>query len=291
MPRIVDAHVHVFATRDQGLAFQRGNPNPERKGDLAELLRLMDEAGVDESVMLLYIPSWDMYKSRLKQVSEDEARSVVLQRIHDYNDWGVAAAGEHPGRLRAMVGVDPNIMDAAMLREEVASRVAAGASGVKIVLQAMETRANDRRLWPVYETCQDLDVPMLMQAGGRHWSEDPWGRPRYFSEVFESFPRLRIILAHLGAGFEDETVELTNRFPNCFTDVSSRLIPNAIQETLPPPRLVSLVRQIGVGQVLFGTNYPGGGPGPYLAALRDLPLTANEFDAIAGENAATVFRQ
>lgn len=289
MSRLIDAHVHVFPTPEQGRNYQRADPHPVRNGDLSELLAIMDRAGIETAVMLMFIPSLDMYKQQVKRLPEQDARDLVVDRIKRYNEWGVDAAKQNPGKLRVMVGADPNLMDAASIREEISSRIAAGASGAKFVPRALDMKPGDPRLAPAYEVCQELRAPILFQSGGLLHGEDPLGRPGNFAGTLSSYPGLRIILAHLGAGFEDETVDVANRYPNCFTDLSGWLGPNKNHPPLPPDQLVDLIRRIGVDRVLFGTNYPGNDPESYARNLDELPLSREERDAIAFENVERVF--
>jgi predicted TIM-barrel fold metal-dependent hydrolase len=289
MARLIDAHVHVFPTPEQGRNYQRADPNPARNGDLPELLAIMDRAGIESAVMLMFIPSLDMYKQQAKRLPEQDARDLVVDRIKRYNEWGVSAVKDHPSKLRVMVGADPNLMDATALRDEIGGRIAAGASGGKFVPRALDMRPDDPRLAPAFEVCQELGAAILFQSGGRLHSEDPLGRPRYFAGPLARYPGVRLILAHLGSGFEDETVEMTKSYPNCFTDLSGWLGPNMNHPPLPPDQLVDLIRRIGADRVLFGTNYPGNDPESYARNLDDLPLSRAERDAIAFENVERVF--
>jgi predicted TIM-barrel fold metal-dependent hydrolase len=292
--KIIDVHVHAFRNPELGRGYQMGmgTPEPERDGDLPELLRIMETAGIEQSVLLMYMPSLPMYRRELTKSAEEEAKATVIGRIQRNNAWGLEVVKQDPDKFRVMVGVDPNLMTPEQIRAEIANGVENGASGGKIVLQSQEIRADDPRMWPLYEICQELDVPIMMQSGGnRAWGDDPYGRPKYFDKAFAAFPNVRLILAHLGVGFEDETVELASKYPNCFTDLAGRLSPHGFADALSLQQLADLIHKIGVDRVMFGTNYPGSDPVEFVEKLEQLPLSNEEKEAIAAGNTVNVFRR
>src|SRR5262249_34887350 len=153
--KIIDVHVHAFRNPELGRGYQMGmgNPEPERDGDLPELLRIMETAGIDQSVLLMYMPSLPMYRRELAKSSAKEAKATVIGRIQRNNAWGLEVVKQDPDKFRVMVGVDPNLMTPEQIKAEIGNGVANGASGGKIVLQSQEIRADDPRMWPLYEIC------------------------------------------------------------------------------------------------------------------------------------------
>ncbi|MGH8058667.1 MAG: amidohydrolase family protein, partial [Candidatus Entotheonellia bacterium] len=153
---------------------------------------------------------------------------------------------------------------------------------------------NDRRVWPVYEMAQSFGLPILAQTGDA--GEAPptgrghWGRPRYFADVAGAFPKLILILAHLGQGYESEIAVLTRRHPNVYTDTSMRLSRLGDPGKWTPAEAVTWLRLIGVDRILFGTKWPFFDPRQEIATIRDLPLTAEEKRKILGENARRALR-
>jgi predicted TIM-barrel fold metal-dependent hydrolase len=113
---------------------------------------------------------------------------------------------------------------------------------------------------------------------------DHWGRPRYFDEVLSAFPDLTLILAHMGLGYEEDVVRLTERHANVHTDTSLRLSRLGRAGNPTPAELVALIRRIGVDRTLFGTNYPFVDPRAYRERLQALPLSERERELIAYRN-------
>jgi hypothetical protein len=104
---------------------------------------------------------------------------------------------------------------------------ACGARGIVLLPGLHGFYGNDRRVWPIYEMAQSFQLPILAQSGDAGplppRGRGHWGRPRYFGDVAASFPKLRLILGHLGKGYESEIAVLTRRYPNVYTETSMRV--------------------------------------------------------------------
>ena len=271
---IIDVHTHTFKTAEMGLRWQRalGNANPPRAGTIEELLEIMRKANIVKTVMLMYTPSQFMYEARANSLptaeperskADAELKAQIIGRVIENNQWGTEVTKNYPNVL-SFLGVDPVFMSREELVKEIADKVGKGAKGVKIVPINLHMYGNDPRLWPVYEECHRRRLPLLSQAGRgparEGGAQDPWGRPKYFEEPARTFPGMKIILAHLGSGFEDEVVALTNKYPNVYADLSSRLHLIGKPGEWTKEEAVRWIRRIGTDRVMFGTNFPMNNP-------------------------------
>ena len=129
MPRLIDAHNHLVL----------------REGDEDVLLRGMDEAGVEKTVLLAIAPI------RLEfcegEIAGNEAVSAACQR--------------HPDRFLHFVGVDPREPDAGAT---VRRYVDLGAAGIKLFPPA-GYYPDDPACFALYETAADLRLPILSHTG------------------------------------------------------------------------------------------------------------------------------
>lgn len=284
--RIADAHTHLF--KDAEMADLWLGPEPRRTGLLDELTSLLDEAGIEKAVILLFHRSAELYERELAAgASAEAARQTVRAAIRDYNVWGCQAAARDK-RLVPFVGVNPRFMSASEIDEEIGSAIAMGAAGVKIIPNRFRAYADDPLLSPVYESCCAHGVPLLSQAGSYGLvpgsSADPFGRPKYFRAILQRFPDLRLILAHMGHSYEAEVAELTADFPNVHTDISLRLSGMDRPGGPSSAETVEAIRSIGADRVLFGTNYPFANPLRYVKTFEQLRLSDAERSSIAFEN-------
>lgn len=299
---IIDVHDHTFASADRGATYQRGTGRAAREivryGTIEELQGLMKEAGISRSIMLMYTPTRYMYEARIRQQQlpadpaerraiEQEVRTMMAQRMIENNEWGIKVSQQHP-EFVTFAGLDPVYMDEKTLVGEIEDKVKRGAKGVKIVLRALAIYPDDRRLWPAYERISQLGVPLTTQVGseGEAGDRGPYASPRLFEQALKEFPNLTINLVHLGRGFEEDVADLCRRFPNVYSDISSRL--GAIDDPasgMTAEWLVQFIRRCGVDRIMFGTNYPGGDPVQYARLMRALPLTDTEKELVASRNA------
>lgn len=299
---IIDVHTHTFPSIDTGVRYQRGTGRAEgeieRYGTIDELQGLMKAAGISRAVMLNFTPTRYLYEGRMartelpadpveRQRIERDVQITMAQRMIDNNEWQIEVSQQHPELLN-FAGLDPVFMDEQMLIGEIEDKVSRGASGVKIVLRALAIYADDPRLTPVYERISQLGVPITAQVGshGEAGDRGAYANPKFFEQALKRYPDLVVNCVHLGHGFEDEVADLCQRYPNAYTDVSSRL------HTVDDPHsgitrewMVDFIRRCGAEHVMFGTNYPGGGPVEYVRLLKELPLTDAERELVASGNA------
>jgi len=299
---IIDVHTHTFPSIDTGVRYQRGTGRAEgeieRYGTIDELQGLMKAAGISRAVMLNFTPTRYLYEGRMartelpadpveRQRIERDVQITMAQRMIDNNEWQIEVSQQHPELLN-FAGLDPVFMDEQTLIGEIEDKVSRGASGVKIVLRALAIYADDPRLTPVYERISQLGVPITAQVGshGEAGDRGAYANPKFFEQALKQYPDLVVNCVHLGHGFEDEVAELCQRYPNAYTDVSSRL------HTVDDPNsgitrewIVDFIRRCGPEHVMFGTNYPGGDPVEYARLLRELPLTDTERELVASGNA------
>ena len=109
---------------------------------------------------------------------------------------------------------------------------------------------NDRRFYPLYAKCNELDIAVGMQVG--HSAEvlpSDVGRPMLVDDVAIDFPNLRINLSHTGWPWVDEWCSMLWRHPNVYGDISA-YFPKSLDER--QVRFMDSSR--GRNKVLFGTN-------------------------------------
>lgn len=285
--RLIDFHTHPFPDAGYGERWQRAvGHEPRRPGTIEQLVSLMDAGRIERAVILLFPRSKERYAELVAQDrrSEAAARREIVEEIRWLNQWGCLAAEAEP-RLIPFVGINPRYMTADEIRAEIDESVARGAKGVKVIPPSMEMYGDDPSLWAVFERCSALGIPVLSQSGSGGGDppagRDHYGRPRYYAAALEAFPRLTLVLAHLGLGYEADIVDLTARYPNVYTDTSLRLSRLGAAGHWTAQELVDYIRRVGVERVLFGSNFPMTDPAAYAETLRSLPLTDDERERLA----------
>jgi predicted TIM-barrel fold metal-dependent hydrolase len=201
------------------------------------------------------------------------------------NDEVAGFVGEYPQRFRGLAAVDlARPMDAVReLRRCVRSL---GFIGLRIVPWLWGLPPDDRRYYPLYAECIELDVPVCLQVGhtGPLMSSEP-GRPiPYFENVALEFPELSIVAGHVGVPWTQEILSLATKFENLFIDTSAYKLARL------PAEFADFMRGHGAGKVMFGTNYPMLTAGECLGGLSGLGLGAEATELFLAGNARRVFR-
>jgi len=167
-----------------------------------------------------------------------------------------------------------------------------GCKGVKFQLLLQHCYANDRRLYPVYETCSELGLVVLFHTGAVAFPREfgiphitKYGHPLPIDEVAFDFPQLRIILAHMGGNYHYEALIIAEKHEHVFMDTA--YLPFFCKRMLPqvtPGQLITrAVEILGAERILYG--YEGLPP----SAVKELPLAEEAKRLILGGNAARLF--
>jgi predicted TIM-barrel fold metal-dependent hydrolase len=201
------------------------------------------------------------------------------------NDEVASCVREHPGRLLGLASVDLyRPMDAVReLRRCVRER---GFRGLRIVPWLWGLPPDDRRYYPLYAECIELDIPFCLQVGhtGPLMTSEP-GRPiPYLENVALEFPELRIVAGHIGAPWTQEIISLARKFPNLYVDTS------AYKTTRFPEDFVAFMQGRGAKKVMFGTNYPMLTAAACLEGLDSIGLGKEATELFLHENARRVFK-
>jgi predicted TIM-barrel fold metal-dependent hydrolase len=218
---IIDVHTHIFESLD---VFQKsfldnfrahkriqlgdeGYKNWEAAfdGRIETLIKDMDEAGVDKSIVLPAYPSL---------AYGDDPPKISIWRC---NEYGAEAQRKFPDRIISFVRIDPLRRDAMELL--VRALTEWGLRGVKI---HPSIPLDNIAFQPLLNKINELEVPVLI-----HMGVDPvpflakHGNPLFLDELASRFPKMKIVAAHHARGFEDLlTAVMLNRGERIYSDLA-----------------------------------------------------------------------
>jgi uncharacterized protein len=189
--------------------------------------------------------------------------------------------GAHPDRFAglASVNLDKPMEAVRELRRCVRDL---GFVGLRVVPWLWDAPLTDRRYYPLYATCVELEVPFFTQVGHTGpLRPSETGRPiPYVDQVALDFPELPVVCGHIGYPWTEEMVAVARKHGNVFIDTSA-YIPKRY-----PPELVRYMKSKGGShKVLFGTNYPMLSFEQALEGIADLGLDDEGRDLFLGGNA------
>jgi predicted TIM-barrel fold metal-dependent hydrolase len=315
---IIDAHIHMARTSEEARGWwaMSGRRGRDRWGTPEGSIPFMERNGISKMVVLvipprLMRPSLDE-KARIAGLPMEqrlEAEKGMNQKfgpiISELNEWVCTMNRSFP-RLVPFVLLAKELGGVEGMIEELEQRIKQGAKGVKLHPGMFCLLPYDSALMPVYERCQELGLPVVSDSGPwaaprvlagyptpSHERRIDYGEPDKFSAVLEEFPRLTLVLAHLGSAQWDERVELAQRYPNLCFDISqgfssSDRIPRHPHRGLGEEDAVRIMRKIGVERIMFGTDGPSGPFHPQLEQFLRLPLSDEERRMILSENAKRI---
>jgi len=299
---IIDAHVHTYPTATIGEQALQGAGRSGCSGTIPELLEVMAKGGITHAVQANMTPTNDMKQAALKRLpaslgpqerdaAEKKIDEEIIGRMQRRNLWTCQVAKENRG-LIALISIDL-LQKAEEMEAEIEKMVQQGAKGLKLHPVANRFYPQDKRLWPAYGQAEKMNLPILFHAGTADiagYKEFDYSRPANFQEVAKEFPKLKIILAHLGKGFFAESLEVAKKFANIYLDTSAIITGlESDKKFFNDEEIVEFIRAMGVSRVLFGSDWPWFDPLPALEKIKNLPFNDEEKKMILGENAARLF--
>lgn len=288
---IIDAHIHTYHTAEVGLQAQQGTGRSGHAGTVDEYLELMagrGGQGIEAAVMVNMTPVAEMRDALVSRGStEEEAQAKAIERLRRRNAWTCEVARQHR-KLVPYISLDPSMEEEGAL-EELRARVKEGARGIKLHPANQRYFPADRRLWPVYEEAQRVGLPIISHSGLHFDKRLPaYASPSAFREVLEQFPRLTLVLAHLGHGFLDDSFEMVGRYGGLYFDCSFLVEGSADPPVISDEEAMAVFRRLGIDRILFGSDWPWGHPLRDADRVRRLALTEPEKRLILRENARRV---
>lgn len=306
---VIDVHFHLVRDIVQEKVGGRypGRRDRDRIGTPEKLIPYMQREGIAKVVFLCWFPTRELMEAALKKLppdlskperaeAEEKIRQEMPDRVRRHNMWA-CEVGRQYKQLIPFIGIQP-VLGPQGMAEEVAVRSREGARGVKLHPGIYEFFPNDRQMWPFYEKCQELGLPIIADSAPFHRAPKgtEYGEPVHFAEVLRDFPRLTLVLAHLSSAFWDERVELAQQFPNVYFDTSQGFsLPDSIREhgyrglsALDAPRVF---RKIGVERIMFGSDAPRSfDMVSQVEEMLALDLTEAEKRMVLAENAKRILK-
>jgi uncharacterized protein len=240
-----------------------------------------------------------MFKANPNQLADDQDDPVAVT-LGEMDRFGISvgliglagkttrrALHDHPDRFKASLEIDPNDITTTVR----AIRGAFDEHAIKAVTTFPagcnpQVPVNDRRYYPVYQTCVDLDIPIVVNAG--------IAGPRvpsacqdvmHFDQVCYDFPELRIVMRHGAEPWEDLAVKLMLKWPGLYYMTS------AFAPKYYPKTVIDYANTRGSDKVMYAGYYPMGLTLERIfAELPYVPLRDHVWPKFLRDNAVAVFK-
>lgn len=213
---ILDCHAHIGGDAQD---FTIRDNTPEK------ILEVMDRMGIDQICI--------------------SSMTAIWGDVERGNEETMAVVGRYPNRFLGYVVVNPRY-PGSLLTELERYRNVPGMQMVKLHPFVHDYPVTGRKYQPVWEYCQERDVIVLSHTQGA----DRNCSPLMFDTVARTFPRVTILLGHMGVTHQglDEALEVAAQHDNLYLDITSSFSPFGSIERC--------VREVGADRVLFGSDIP-----------------------------------
>jgi predicted TIM-barrel fold metal-dependent hydrolase len=168
------------------------------------------------------------------------------------NDYVASYVARDPSRLVGFGSVDPS--DRGAIDELERMKHDLGLAGCKMgpIYQNVDPLSRD--FLRICEALQRLELPMLIHQGTTFARAGSLlqARPLLLDEIALRYPRLKIIIAHVGHPWVDDAIAVVRRHPFVFADISALVTrPWQLYQTL-----LGAAEYRVEHKLLFGTDYP-----------------------------------
>jgi hypothetical protein len=259
----------------------------------------MDPLLRDEESRRMKFPAEYMFKDVPERVADGDEQDPVAVTLGEMDRHGIAiglvgldggtaqrAAAAHPDRFRLSVEIDPNDITGAVRRIR-AARADHGIVAVSTFPAGCipQVPVSDRRYYAVYQTCIDLDLPIIVNAG--------IAGPRvpsacqdvlHFDEVCYDFPELRLVMMHGTEPWTALAVKLMLKWPGL------HYMTSAFAPKHYPKDIIDYANTRGADKVMY-CGYPSGLTYErQFSELPNVPFKDNVWPKFLRENALRVFK-
>ena len=198
------------------------------------------------------------------------------------------ALAEYPDRFRAnLEAVDPNDITGAVraIRQAHAERAIKAVTTFPAGCNP-QVPVSDRRYYPVYQACIDLDLPIVVNAG--------IAGPRvpsacqdvmHLDQVCYDFPELRIVMRHGAEPWQELAVKLMLKWPGL------HYMTSAFAPKYYPKAIIDYANTRGADKVMYAGYYPMGLTlDRIFSELPEVPLRDHVWPMFLRDNAVRVFK-
>lgn len=173
------------------------------------------------------------------------------------NEDAAAFCKKHGPRFIGFAGVDPHKGMAAVRELETAVREL-GLRGLNLQCFELKLAINDKRMYPLYAKCVELDIPVNIHCGINFSTASlmDYGRPAYLDEVMQHFPELRVCASPPGWPWIEELIGVAWRHANVHIGIVAVRPKLLTVEDAGYRPLLAYGSKILQDRILTGTAFP-----------------------------------
>ncbi len=225
--------------------------------------------------------------SHLVDLMDEHGIAKGMVGVNSDDDLGHQAVERHPNRFFGSLEVNPNDGMKAVRRlvrayEELGIKAAtAFPAGMN-----PQVPINDKKFFPLYAKCVELDIPICVCAGvpGPRLPYEPQ-YVGHIDEVCWYFPELKFVTRHGCEPWADLAVKLMLKWPNLYYSTS------AFAPKHYPSEVINFANTRGADKVMYAGYFPMGlSLERIFAEMPNVPFRDHVWPKFLRENAERVFK-
>ncbi len=225
--------------------------------------------------------------SHLVDLMDEHGIAKGMVGVNSDDDLGHQAVKRHPNRFFGSLEVNPNDGMKAVRRlvrayEELGIKAAtAFPAGMN-----PQVPINDKKFFPLYAKCVELDIPICVCAGvpGPRLPYEPQ-YVGHIDEVCWYFPELKFVTRHGCEPWADLAVKLMLKWPNLYYSTS------AFAPKHYPSEVINFANTRGADKVMYAGYFPMGlSLERIFAEMPNVPFRDHVWPKFLRENAERVFK-
>lgn len=263
---IIDTHAHTFPDKIAEKAINRlakiSGIKPATNGTVSETVSYMKKLNIDHFV-------------NLNIATAPGQQSTINNTAYENNKIYpemISTGSVHPD--------NPDAID------ELYRIKSLSIKAIKLHPDYQEFFIDEEKLYPIYQTCSDIDLPIVFHSGWDCYSPNKvHARPEASASIAKKFPKLKIILAHFGGlKMWDDVIEFLAGIENVYFDT-------AMAATYMNDKNIALkiLKKHPIENVFLGSDCPWESPAESIKFIESLSLSDDQKEKILGLNAASFF--
>jgi len=295
--KIIDSHFHIYKNAQTGLMAQGGESLAGFNGTLEEALPILARGQISRIMALAVIPIAPMREEAMKNWPPDlkpseridlnvELEAKMQTRLSGYNDW-LCRIARDDGRIEPAIAADATV-DSDFMAAEIQSKMNDYQIKVLKIHPAVNnlTPEHDGYL-KIFDLAHQNNLVVISHGGiAGDDLEGKYCSPEKFKKVLDTFPNLKLVVAHLAYPHMKNLSELASQYKYLYTDLSFilRNSPTTDEE------FCDLINNFGPDRVLFGSDFPWSDPEKDAQRLLKFKLDKSEIAMVARQNAVNLFQ-
>lgn len=266
---IIDTHVHTFpaaiASRAIGKLQRISGITPCTDGTVDGTLMFMKNIGVDKFINL------NIATSPTQQTTINNV-AASLNAEHESINM-ISFGSVHQDNAESILELD-------RIKE-------LGIRGIKLHPDYQGFFIDDEKLMPIYDKCQQINLPIVFHSGWDCYSPDViHAPPEKSARIAKAFPRLKIVLAHFGGLRQwNDVLEHLAGLENVYMDTA--MLASCCNNI---DTIVQILNKHPSENIMLGSDCPWENPLESVKFVKNLPISDSSKEKILSKNAIELYK-